>query len=116
MYLVHFPAGSALILFLSIFGNKIGVLKCLALFQGKELLLLWYLTCQKSPCTICKKQGKSVKGSFCNLAYCKLKKRLIGHSRRLLTGFRANSGVHYFVFGTPSWGFRQFSENSCTVL
>ena len=37
MYLVHFPAGSALILFLSIFGNKIGVLKCLALFQGKEL-------------------------------------------------------------------------------
>ena len=34
---MHFPAGAASILFLSIFGHKIGVLKSPALFHGKEL-------------------------------------------------------------------------------
>ena len=34
---MHFPPRAALILFLSIFGHKIGVLKTPALFHGKEL-------------------------------------------------------------------------------
>ena len=34
---MHFPERAASILFLSIFGHKIGVLKSPALFQGKEL-------------------------------------------------------------------------------
>ena len=34
---MHFPARAASILFLSIFGHKIGVLKSPTLFQGKEL-------------------------------------------------------------------------------
>ena len=34
---MHFPARAASILFLSIFGHKIGVVKSPALFQGKEL-------------------------------------------------------------------------------
>ena len=33
---MHFPARAALILFLSIFGHKIGVLKSPALFRGKS--------------------------------------------------------------------------------
>ena len=34
---MHFPTRAVSILFLSIFGHKIGVLKSPALFQGKEL-------------------------------------------------------------------------------
>ena len=37
MHFMHFPTHAALILFLCIFGHKIGVLKFPALFQGKEL-------------------------------------------------------------------------------
>ena len=37
MYLVHFPRVQLSILFLFIFGHKIGVVKSPALFQGKEL-------------------------------------------------------------------------------
>ena len=34
---MHFPALAALILFVSIFGHKIGVVKSAALFQGNKL-------------------------------------------------------------------------------
>ena len=45
MLLVHFPARAAVILFLSIFGHKIDVLKSSALFQGNKWLKMSLLGC-----------------------------------------------------------------------
>ena len=42
-YFVHFLSDAASIVFLSIFGQKIGVLKSPALFQGKELKVTIYM-------------------------------------------------------------------------
>ena len=42
---MYFPAPAASILFLSIFGHKIGVLKSPALFQGKEFQVTRFKLC-----------------------------------------------------------------------